>query len=66
MIQIADNMGAPIKGLFRGDDGSIVVVDKVSLLKHERSQNNINNLNNEVDSLKRQIADIMTLLNTKG
>ena len=66
MKQVSDANGVPIRGLFRKEDGSIVVNDPVSLKKNELVALNINKLNSEVETLKKQIADIMTLLTHKG
>lgn len=66
MKQIADSNGIPIRGLFRKDDGSIVVNDPVGLKKNELVALNINKLNNEVDELKKQMAELMVLIKQKG
>lgn len=66
MKQISDSNGIPIRGLFRKDDGSIVVNDPVSLKKNELITNNINKLNSEVSELRTQMNDLMKLIQQKG
>lgn len=66
MKQLSDSSGTPIRGLFRKDDGSIVVNDPQSLKKSELVAHNINKLNGEVSELKKQMDELMTLIKQKG
>jgi cell division protein FtsB len=59
MRQVCDASGNPIKGLFRRADDSLVVVDPVEFQKNKISHDAFQALNNEVQSLKQQIAKIL-------
>lgn len=63
MRQVCDASGKPIKGLFRRADDSLVVIDPTEFEKNKISHDAFQALNNEVQSLKKQIEKILEKLN---
>jgi hypothetical protein len=59
MRQVCDVNGNPVKGLFRRADDSLVVVDPTEFQKNKISHDAFQALNNEVQTLKQQIAKIL-------
>lgn len=65
MKQCIDEKGNVIKGLFKKDDGSLVVVDPEAYMRSMTQKANATKLQDEIESLKSQISNIMKLLNEK-
>lgn len=63
MKQIINREGAPIKGLFKKDDKSIVVLDRAAFIKNQSQHAAFETLNREVASLKEQMQKILEKLN---
>jgi hypothetical protein len=62
MRQVFDKNGNPIKGLFRRVDDSLVVINSTEFEKNKLSHDAFQSLNNEVQTLKAQIAEILEKL----
>lgn len=58
-----DERGNILKGLFKKDDGSIVVIDPVALQRAQAQKSQVNKLVDEIELLKTQMHEIMKLLN---
>lgn len=63
MKQVVDANGNPIKGLFKNNDGSIIVKDPDGLKKSQIQKNSFLALNNEVVDLRQQLRKILEKLN---
>ena len=59
MKQVTNAAGEPIKGIFRNDDGSIVIINYTELKKSKLSHAAFESLNNEVQELKKQMKQIL-------
>jgi uncharacterized protein YdcH (DUF465 family) len=65
MKQVVDKNGAPVKGLFKKDDKSLVVLDREAFRRSQAQHAAIDTLNREVASLKDQMRQILEKLNGK-
>jgi hypothetical protein len=65
MKQVVDINGLPINGLFKKDDGSIIVQDDTSLLINRSQHAAFGTINEEISSLKQQVQQLIGLLNGK-
>lgn len=63
MKQVVDRSGEKIKGLFRNDDGSLVVVDSKRLMQAQMVKTNMDSLTNQIDTLQKQVKDILERIN---
>jgi translation initiation factor 6 (eIF-6) len=66
MRQVVDSNGTPITGLYRRADDSLVVVDDAAFMKNKISHEAFDALNMEVMTLKRQIEQILGMLNGRN
>lgn len=63
MKNVVDKTGAPIKGLFRKDDGSLAVVDHAGQKRSSVQKKVINDMHAEITDLKQQLKLILDKLN---
>ena len=63
MKQIIDETGKSITGLFRDDNGAIIVNKPSAYMQAQIQSDNFALLNNEVNILKEQMRQIMGKLN---
>jgi hypothetical protein len=66
MRQVVDSTGVPVKGLYRRADDSLVVIDDCAFMKNKISHEAFDALNTEVMTLKRQIEQILGMLNGRN
>jgi hypothetical protein len=66
MKQIVDRNGSPLKGLYKKDDRSIVVVDKAAFMKSRMQHDAFDSLQSEVNTLKKQMQKILEHINGKN
>lgn len=66
MRQVVDQNGHPIKGLYRRSDDSLVVIDEEAFKKNKISHEAFDALNTEVMTLKRQMEQILGMLNGRN
>jgi hypothetical protein len=66
MRPVLDSNGNPIQGLYRRTDDSLVVVDDNAFKKNKISHDAFEALNNEVMTLKRQMEQILGMLNGRN
>lgn len=62
MKQVVDSNGNNIGGLFRRDDGSLVVTDITALNRNKISHEVFAALNNEVKVLREQMDQILKVM----
>ena len=65
MKQVYDDRLQPINGLFRQDDGSLVVKDDNALKRSQAAHNVFDNINNELALLKEQMRVLLENINGK-
>lgn len=66
MRPVVDSHGTPIKGLYRRTDDSLVVIDEEAFMKNKISHEAFDALNIEVMTLKRQMEQILGMLNGRN
>ena len=66
MKQVVDRSGEKIKGLFREDDGSLVVIDNKRLMQAQMVKSNMESLTNQIDTLQNQVKEILEKRNFKN
>lgn len=65
MKQVVNEYGQSITGLFRTDDGALIVKNETSLEKSRLQHNTFSSLNKEIDQLKGLVKHILERLDGK-
>lgn len=63
MIQVIDDSGREIRGLYRLENGALIVKNDAALRQSVAQYSTIEGLNKEINLLKEQIKTIMEHLN---
>jgi len=62
MKQVLDSFGKPIKGLYKNQDGSVVVKNDAELKKNLKQRETFDRLNNQISDLQSRVSEIENLL----
>jgi hypothetical protein len=63
MKQVVNDRGDIVNGLFRKEDGSLVVVDSLKLRQAKLLKHNFDSLSNQINTLQQQVQDILVKIN---
>lgn len=66
MKQVFDSKGNPVKGVFKKDDGSIVVKNETELVKNLKQHNIFDRLNTQIQDLTERLTRIESFLNIEN
>ena len=60
--QVFDSKGNPLKGIFKKEDGSIIIKNEPELVKNIKQHNTFERLNNQIQDLTDRLARVESFL----